>query len=71
MVNLYSNFHNAEISSRSSPAGVSTFQQRYIIWSMRMWGKVQRTHICTSTARNALPNSQYAPVTLPEKEILT
>lgn len=33
---------------------------------MRKRGKVQRTHICTKTAKNAFENNQKKPVTLPQ-----
>src|SRR6184192_3587230 len=54
-----------DISIHTNASGVNTFQHKFISWSTRKRGNVQRIHICTPTNANTFNTVQNIPHAAP------
>src|SRR6185503_19949790 len=57
--------HIPDTSIHINPAGVSTFQQKFISWSTRKRGSVHRIHICTPTRARVFSTIHTMPQPAP------
>ena len=57
--------HIPDISMQAKASGVNTFQHKFINWSTRKRGNVQRIHICTPTSVSDFSAIQKIPQAVP------
>ena len=58
-----------DISIQTNASGVSTFQHKFINWSTRMRGNVQRIHICTPTKASVFKATHNIPQKTPVVQV--
>ena len=58
-----------DISIHKNASGVSTFKHRFISWSTRKRGNVQRIHICTPINNNVFIRIQIIPHAVPVVQV--